>query len=152
MTQAPPPTQPSPVTQIRQEQTEQVTTVAQEVLLVPRTVYVPYVHQTPVTTARLTMSTTQNVSATLRTSATQTERGPELRQMEQEPLNAPAPPAPAAPAPPSCKNDAIVTSLDRLATRLDALENRLRETDKMLQVPAKDQNCEIVPQKYQMKH
>jgi hypothetical protein len=87
--------------------------VAQEVMLVPRTVYVPYVAQTPTAPVRLTsdMTVVPPVSA------------PSPPQ-----AGAPSPPPVGAPTPPAapCEQD-MVDICKKLNQRLDYLEQCLRD-------------------------
>lgn len=110
----------------KSELTETRTTVealSQDILLVPRTVYVPYAAQSPVAMARMQGIAPAGLRATTveRTNLAEQPKAPKEKQQELAAAKAPA-------EAPTCNANAeILQCLRSLNQRLDALEQQQRE-------------------------
>jgi hypothetical protein len=102
--------------------------IAQDILLVPKTVYIPYAAQTPVAVARLSGLTTLP-GATVRVAAPERETRPEAelpKEKQPEKQEAPVKP-PAAECTGAISNAELLQYLRCLNQRLDAIEQIQRQ-------------------------
>jgi hypothetical protein len=107
--------------------------IAQEVMLVPRTVYVPYVAQTPVAPVRLT--TVHTVPGRLSTLI-------EQRSAEVPAAAPPAPPARAEEFAPG-EREQFLEQIKQLSEKLSRLEEAQRRASQPVPCPAAPPPCNV---------